>query len=105
MEAREQLLAVGDLREVAVGREHQALERRGRRLVRALLLEQDLRQDGRPVAVVRGELVGEVERVVGDDEGVVAGGGGKAEDEGAGEGAEFFVLFLFLVAGVVEFFF
>ena len=87
VEARQQLLAVGDLGEVAVRREHQALERRRGRLVRALLLEQDLREDRGPVAVVGGELVGEVEGVVGEDEGVLSGGGGEAEDEGAGEGA------------------
>ena len=72
---------------MAVRRQHQALERRRGRLVRALLLEEDLGQDGRPVAVVRGELVGEVQGVVGDDEGVLGGRGGEAEDEGAGEGA------------------
>ena len=94
VEAREQLLAVGDLGEVPVRREHQALERRRGRLVGALLLEEDLRQHGSPVAVVRGELVGEVERVVGEDEGVFAGGGGEAEDEGAREGAVFFCFFL-----------
>ena len=93
VEAREQLLAVGDLGEVAVRREHQALERRRGRLVRPLLLEQDLREDRGPVAVVRGELVGHVERVVGDDEGVLGGGGGEAEDEGAGEGAVIFFWF------------
>ena len=60
VEAREKLLAVGDLAEVAVRGQHHALQHLGGGLERALLLEDDLGEDRRPVAVVLGELVGEV---------------------------------------------
>ena len=42
VEAREQLIAVGDLGQVAVGGQHDAGERVGRALLGALLLEEDL---------------------------------------------------------------
>ena len=60
VEAREELLAIGDLAEVAVRREHDALEHFRGLLEVALFFQEDLREDRGPVAVVLRELVGEV---------------------------------------------
>jgi len=60
VEAREELLAIGDLAEVAVRREHDALEHFRGLLEVALFFQEDLREDRGPVAVVLRELVGQV---------------------------------------------
>jgi hypothetical protein len=71
---------------VAVRGEHDAAESVGGGRLGALLLEQHLRQHGRPVPVVARHLVGQVQWV-GDQVERFGGGADGARDEGKGRGA------------------